>query len=56
VCLVCSSTRAAPRRWAMMDKSERAAILRGPAPLGKRVAVAVARTRKEKRGAARKAG
>jgi predicted Fe-S protein YdhL (DUF1289 family) len=57
VCLVCSSTRAAPRRWAMMDKSERAAILRGPAPLGKRVAVVmVARTRRERRGAARKAG
>jgi predicted Fe-S protein YdhL (DUF1289 family) len=58
VCLVCSSTRAAPRRWAMMDRSERAAILRGPAPLGARVraVVAVVTTRRERRGAARKAG
>ncbi len=58
VCVVCHATLAAPRRLAMMARGKRAAILRGPAPLKAKVAaVAVARTRKERRAAvARKAG
>jgi hypothetical protein len=50
VCLVCSATRAAPRRWAMLDRAARVTILRGPAPLAGRAKKA-ARTRRERRAA-----